>query len=75
MFGLQDRLLASWRSERDARGDRPARPGLTASAAQPPGPGRTSGNGTPGGGTGTGAGRPGLAEGGQGRPGDKADGA
>ncbi len=76
MFGLQDRLLASWRSERDARGDsaRPAGSDRKRSPAARPGPDKRERH----------AGRrdkapgqdgPASPEGGQGRPGDKADGA
>jgi probable rRNA maturation factor len=75
MFGLQDRLLASWRSERDAQGDsaRPAGPDRKHGPAARPGPDKREHTGrrekAPR--------QDGLAEpeGGKDRPGEQAEGA
>lgn len=75
MFGLQDRLLASWRSERDAQGDsaRPAGPDRKRGHAARPGPDKREHTGrrdkAPG------QAGPAEPEGGKDRPGEKAEGA
>jgi probable rRNA maturation factor len=45
MFGLQDRLLAAWRSERDARTEDPGGSGRAGGLGRPGGSGRVGGSG------------------------------